>query len=186
MFHRRQTIWLLTLLTVCWGGVEVLAQTGLPRRTECLQWDEAYGQIILFGLIGAAVAALVLGLLIGFIAGRQFWWAASPRARIWIAALLIVFPVLEMLIVIWPRLFGFGRLLYSAVDPRYVDCQSMPFGAPGILGFIGRGVAAYGQWPWISGLLLTACAVGGLVAWILSETIVSSSGMASIAKGGEA
>jgi hypothetical protein len=158
----------------------------LPRRTECLQWDQAYGQAVLFGMIGAALAAIVLGLMIGFMAGRQAWWAASPRARIWIAAMLIVFPLTEFIIVAWPRTIGFGRLLFSAVDPRYVQCTAMSFGAPGLLnGLIGEGVAAYGQWQVITGLLVGACAVGALVAWIISEAIVRSSGLESSAQAGE-
>lgn len=158
----------------------------VPRRTECLQWDQAYGQAVLFGMIGAAVAAIVLGLTIGFLAGRQTWWAASPRSRIWIAALLIVFPLTVFVIVAWPRIFGFGKLLFSSVDPRYVQCSAMSFGAPGLLnGLIGEGVAAYGQWQVITGLLLGACAVGALVAWIISEVIVRSSGLESTAKAGE-
>jgi sorbitol-specific phosphotransferase system component IIC len=157
-----------------------------PNRNQCLQWDEAYGQIVLFGMIGAAIVALVLGLTIGFMVGRQWWWAASPRVRIWIASLLIVFPILEFVVIVWPRVFGFGRLLYAPIDPRYADCQSMSFGGHGILGIIGKGVAAYGQWQWISALLLAACAIGGLLAWIISEALVSSSGMASVAKGGDA
>jgi hypothetical protein len=137
-------------------------------------------------MFGAAVAAIVLSLTIGFLAGRQAWWAASPRSRIWIAALLIVFPVTEFVIVVWPRTIGFGRLLFSSVDPRYVQCAAMSFGAPGLLnGLIGEGVAAYGQWQVITGLLLGACAVGALVAWIISEVIVRSSGLESSAKAGE-
>gem|GEM_PF-4799932 len=164
----------------------VLHAQELPRRTECLQWDQAYGEAVLFGMIGAGVAAIVLSLTIGFLAGRQTWWAASPRARIWIAALLIVFPVTVFVIVAWPRIFGFGKLLFTSVDPRYVQCSAMSFGAPGLLnGLIGEGVSAYGQWQVITALLLGSCAVGALVAWIISEVIVRSSGLESTAKAGE-
>lgn len=181
----------VAFVTAFLGGSSLLAQlaqnaASAPNRNQCLQWDESYGQIVLFGMIGAAIVAVLLGLTIGFMVGRQWWWAASPRVRIWIASLLIVFPALEIVVVIWPRVFGFGRLLYAPIDPRYADCQSMPFGAHGILGILGKGVAAYGQWQWISALLLTASAIGGLIAWIISEALVSSSGMASVAKGGDA
>ncbi|MEO8382838.1 MAG: hypothetical protein ABI779_24485 [Acidobacteriota bacterium] len=159
----------------------------LPRRTECFQWDQAYGQMVLFSVIGAAITATVLGLTIGLLFGRHFWWAASPRKRIWVAALLVVYPLAEFIVVLWPRIFGFGRLLFSSIDARYADCQAMAFSAPGLLGgIIGQGVAAYGQWQVISALLLGACAVGGLLAWILSELFVRALGLERIAQGGEA
>lgn len=164
---------------------QLLAQ-GVPRRTECLQWDEAYAQAVALGIVGGSMLALVLGLTIGPLFGRQVWWGASPRGRIWIAG-AIAFALASFAIVVWPRVFPLGKLLYASVDPRYPDCQTMAFGAPGLLGgLIGQGVAAYAQWQVIELLLLGSCALGALVAWVVSEALVRNRGLEAIARGGEA
>lgn len=166
-------------------AVPALAQ-GLPRRTECLQWDQAYVQTVLLGIGGAAILSAVLGLTIGFLFGRQFWWAASPRARIWIAG-AFAFVLAEFFIVVWPRVLPLGKLLYASLDPRYPACQTMAFGAPGLLGgIIGQGVAAYAQWQAITMVLAGAAALGTLVAWILSETIAKNRGLEAMAHRGDA
>jgi len=159
---------------------------GLPRRTECLQWDQAYAQAAALGIGGAAILSLVLGLTIGFLFGRQFWWAASPRKRIGLAG-AVAFALMNFVVVIWPRALPLGRFFYASVDPRYPDCQTMSFGAPGLLGgLIGQGVAAYGQWQAISLLLLGATGFGTLVAWVVSEGLVRNRGLEAVARGGEA
>ena len=159
---------------------------GALRKTDCLQWDRAYAQAATLGLAGAAVFALVLGLTIGLLFGRQLWWAASPRGRIWIAG-GAAFVLVDLLIVAWPRVLPLGRLLYASVDPRYPQCQTMAFGAPGLLGgLIGPGVAAYAQWQAISLLLLGGSAIGTLLAWVMSEALVRNRGLEAVARGGEA
>jgi len=176
---------LLTTATLLLASV-LVAQPGLPRRTSCLQWDQAYNQIIILGMAGAAIGSVVFWLGAAFLFGRHAWWAASPRARVWVAAFFSG-TVAELLVVVWPRVLGFGRALFSAIDPQYVDCQTTPFGAPGLLyGLIGPGVNAYSQWPAITGLLYGAALVGGVVAWLISEAIVRSSGLQTTAQGGEA
>jgi hypothetical protein len=162
------------------------AQTTPPRRTACLQWDQAYNQIVILGMAAAAIGSVVLWLVIAFLFGKHAWLAASPRARVWVAALFSG-TVTELLIVVWPRVLGFGRALFSAIDPQYIDCQTTPFGAPGLLyGLIGQGVNAFTQWPAITGLLYGAALVGGAVAWLITEAIVRSSGLQTTAQGGAA
>lgn len=164
---------------------DVLGQ-GVPRRTECLQWDQAYAQAVALGIAGTVILALVLGLTIGLLFGRQMWWAASPRGRIWIAG-SAAFVLANFVIVVWPRALPLGKLLYASVDPRYPECQTMAFGAPGLLGgLIGQGVAAYAQWQAISLLLLGASGLGTLVAWVVSEALVRNRGLEAMARGGEA
>ena len=173
-----------TILLTCllWS---VAGQGIPPRRTACLQWDQAYNQIVIIGMAGAAVASIVFWLASAFLFGRHAWWAASPRARVWITAAFSG-TVATLVIVIWPRLLGFGRALFAAIDPQYIDCQTTPFGAPGLLyGLIGKGVSAFSQWPAITGLLYGAALIGGLVSWAISEMIVRSSGLQTIAQGGE-
>jgi hypothetical protein len=171
-------LWILLIVTVA-------AQTSQPRRTACLQWDQAYNQIVILGMAGAAIGSVVFWLGAAFLFGRHAWWAASPRARVWIMALFSG-TVAELLVVVWPRLLGFGRALFSAIDPQYVDCQTTPFGAPGLLyGVIGQGVNAYSQWPAITGLVYGAALVGGVVAWLISEAIVKSSGLQTMAQGAQ-
>jgi hypothetical protein len=162
------------------------AAQGLPRRTECLQWDQAYAQTVMLGIGGAAILAAVLGITTGFLFGRQFWFATSPRARIAIAG-GIAFALVEFCIVVWPRVLPLGKLLYASVDAQYPACQTMTFGAAGLMGgVIGPGVAAYAQWQAITMLLAGAAAVGTLVAWIFSELIVKNRGLEATARRGEA
>lgn len=157
-----------------------------PRRTECLQWDHAYAQTVLLGLGSASLLAAILGLTVGFLFGRQLWWAASPRLRIGIAG-AFTFVLAEFFIVIWPRVLPLGKLLYASLDPRYPQCQTMSFGAPGLLrGVIGEGVAAFAQWQAITLLLLGASAIGTVVAWVFSEAIVKNRGLEAVARRGEA
>jgi hypothetical protein len=166
------------------AAVPALAQA--PRRTECLQWDQAYAQAVLLGLGSAALLAAILGLTVGFLFGRQFWWASSPRSRIWIVG-GFTFLLAEFFIVVWPRVPPLGKLLYASLDPRYRQCQTMSFGAPGLLGgVIGEGVAAYAQWQAITLLLAGASAIGTLVAWIFSEAIAKNRGLQAMARRGEA
>lgn len=164
-------------------AAQVMAQ-GPPRRTECLQWDQAYGQAVLGGVGGTAVFAVVAGLTIGFAFGRQFWFGASPRTRVWVAG-GTVFVLAVFLIVAWPRMLPLGKFPYASVDPRYADCQTIAFGAPGILhGWIGEGVAAYAQWLVITLLLAGSSGFGTLVAWILSEAILRGRGLEAMARAG--
>ena len=159
---------------------------GFPRRTECLQWDQAYAQTVFLGLGSAALLSAILGLTIGFLFGRQFWWAASPRARIWIAG-GFTFMLAEFFIVVWPRVLPLGKLLYASLDPRYPQCQTMAFGAQGLLGgVIGQGVAAYAQWQAISLLLAGASGIGTVVAWVFSEAIARNRGLQAMSRRGEA
>ena len=167
-------------------SVGVHAQS-LPRRTECLQWDLAYIQTVMTGVAGAAIASAVLASLVGLLLGRQFWWATAPHMRIWIIAGAFVYPIVTFLVVGWPRLIGFQTLLYGSIDPRYVQCESMSFNAPGLFqGLIGQGVAAYGQWPVIAAALLGASMLGAIVALLFSRALVRIRGLAARAHGGQA
>lgn len=157
-----------------------------PTQTECDQWDRAYAQMVLTGITGAAIGAAVASLLIGVLFGRRMWWAAQPRPRIWLTTFLFAFPLTEFLMVVMPRLFGFGRFFFSGIDVRYPQCAAMSFGAEGLLhGMVGRGVAAFAQWQVITALLLGGSAVGGLVAFLISEAVVRGSGLEAAARKGD-
>lgn len=173
----------VTLICVAWS---TWGQGLPPRRTACLQWDQAYNQIVILGMAGAAIASILFWLAAVFVFGKHAWWAASPRARVWITAFFSG-TVATLVVVVWPRVLGFGRAIFSAIDPQYIDCQTASFGAPGLLfGLIGEGVNAYSQWPAITGLLYGAALIGGAVSWLISEAIVRSSGLQTMAQGGEA
>jgi hypothetical protein len=157
-----------------------------PTGTECDQWDRAYAQIVLTGVTGVAIGAAAASLLVGVLFGRRFWWAASPRPRIWLTTFVFAFPLAEFLIVGLPRLFGFGRFFFSGIDVRYPQCSTMNFGADGLLhGMLGKGIAAFAQWQMITALLLAGSAIGGLVAFLISEAIVRSSGLEAVARRGD-
>lgn len=163
-----------------------LSALGPPRRTECLQWDQAYAQMVLLGIGVVALLAFIFAFTIAFAFGRRFWFATLARTRVWIGgsvALLLV----EFFVVAWPRILPLGKFPYASIDPRYPACQSITFGAPGLLrGALGQGVAAYAQWQMISLLLVGAAFTGTLLAWIVSEGLLRSRGLEAIARGGDA
>lgn len=156
-----------------------------PRRTECLQWDQAYSQMVTLGIAFAAIVAFAFAMGIGFVAGRRFWIGTLARTRIWIGggmALLLA----EFLVVVWPRILPLGKFPYASVDARYPACQTIAFGGTGLLGgAVGQGVAAYAQWQAISLLLAGAALVGTLVAFVFSEALVKSRGLEATARGGQ-
>lgn len=175
----------LTALSVLFVAALDLAAQSPPRRTECLQWDQAYAQMVTLGIAFAALIALAFSIGIGFVFGRRFWFATRARRRIWIGG-GFAFLLAEFLIVAWPRILPLGKFPYASIDPRYPACQTISFGATGLLGgAVGQGVAAYAQWEAISLLLGGAVLAGTLIAFIFSEALVKSGGLEAIAGGGE-
>lgn len=183
----RETKMRIVLRSLCllWL-IEIAAQTALPapRRIDCLQWDQAYAQMVLIGVISAAGLAFLLA--IGtMLLGRRWWLMTLARARVWIGGTVALLFV-EFVVVGLPRLAPLGRGIFAAIDPRYTTCQAMSFGSRGLLGgAIGQGVAAYAQWQTITLLLSGGAFVGTLLAWIVCEWLLGARGLKAIAQGSE-
>jgi hypothetical protein len=156
-----------------------------PARVQCLQWDNAYLQVVNWSILGGLVAAAVAGLLIGVLFARHVWWATRPVPRITVAT-TAAYLFLAAACVGWPHANGLGRFFLTGVPPDYRTCETMSFGAKGILsGLVGSGVAAYAQGPAILALLAGACAVGGLIAFTISVALTQASGLKARAIGGK-
>ncbi|HKR65041.1 MAG TPA: hypothetical protein VJZ00_15010 [Thermoanaerobaculia bacterium] len=167
-------------------AIRVAAQTALPppRRTDCLQWDQAYGQVVLFGVIAVVGVAFVIAVAIVLLAYR-FWPLTLARTRVWIGGTIALL-LTEFVVVALPRVAPLGRGIFASIDARYPICQSMSFGAHGLLGgAIGKGVAAYAQWQAITLLVTGGAFVGALLAWIVCEWLLSTRGLKAMAQGSE-
>lgn len=179
---------LLTFTALMLLASDAFAQsnTGLPSKTSCKGWDDAFLATFHTALILVLFGTCLLGLLLPLLIGRYFWWITAARARIfWITAAMLIFSLLG--VVVYPRFFGLGGFGYSAVNVRYLDCEGVPFGATGLFGGqIGNGVAAISQWPAMSLLLLAAAIVGGLLAFLICEVLIRSLGITSKVSGGTA
>jgi hypothetical protein len=176
----------VALLMLLAGDAWAQANAGLPSKTSCKGWDDAFLSTFHTVLVLVLLGTCLLGLLLPLLIGRYFWWITAARARIfWITAAMLVFSVFG--VVVYPRLLGLGGFGYSAVDERYLDCEGVSFGATGLFGgLIGEGVAAISQWPAMSLFLLAAAIVGGLLAFLISEALIRSLGITSKVSGGTA
>lgn len=166
-------------------GVVAAGQNGAaPSKTACKGWDNAF--LTTFHMVFALVlvGTFVLSLSVPLLAGRLFWWITASRSRIlWITLAVLVASVLG--VVVYPRFVGLGNFGYSGVNPRYLDCEGMQFGAAGLFGgLIGRDVAAITQWPAMIAFLIGAALIGGLLAFLVSEALVKSMGITSKVSGG--
>lgn len=155
-----------------------------PTRTQCKQWDDSYLFLMNLFLVGGVLLPLVLSLSLPPLLGRRFWILTAPRARILaISSLLAV--LLTAAFIGVPSLFGFGHFLFSGIDPSYLYCQTMNFGATGLLfGLLGPGVAALSQWLTVLALLAIACTLGGIITLFVSETLRSWFGLRARVGGG--
>lgn len=155
-----------------------------PTRTQCKQWDDSYLFLLNLFLIGGVFLPLVLSLSLPPLLGKRIWMLTAPRARILaITSLLAVLLTAAFLGV--PAVFGFGRVMFSGIDPAYLYCETMNFGATGLLlGLIGPGVAALSQWLTVLALLAISCALGGVIALLVSEMLRSWFGLRARVGGG--
>lgn len=156
-----------------------------PSKTACKGWDNAFLTTFHMVLVLVLVGTFVLSLGLPLLVGRLFWWITASRARIlWITVAVLSLSVLG--VVVYPRLVGLGNFGYSGVNPRYLECEGMQFGAAGLFGgLIGRDVAAISQWPAMIAFLIAGALAGGLLSFLVSETLVKSVGITSKVSGGE-
>lgn len=92
--------------------------------------------------------------------------------------------ILSTVFVAMPFVTGFGTFLFAGVDQAYSACETTKFGATGLLfGLVGSGIAAISQWPAVLALVLAACVVGGLLAFVVSAILVKRVGLPSRVRG---
>jgi hypothetical protein len=154
-----------------------------PSRTQCKQWDDSYLFIFNFFLIISLLLPLALNTLFPPVLGRRFWFLTSPRLRLIFMSLFAAI-ILSAAFVAIPFVIGFGTFIFAGVDQAYFGCEATKFGATGLLfGLVGSGVAAISQWPVVLALLMSASIVGGLVAFAVSEILVTRVGLPSRVRG---
>lgn len=138
-----------------------------PTRTQCKQWDDAYGRLFEYALWGTLGGTFILSTLAGFL-GKSFWWCTAPRLRIFVLTLACLILIVAG-IALGPWVVGLGHWWFSGVDPGYLDCEGVQFGAEGLLGgLFGAGVPVISQWPIMVAALSAAAILGGLTAWVVS------------------
>ena len=155
-----------------------------PTRTQCKQWDDSYLFLFNLFLIGGVLLPLVLSLALPPLLGKRVWLLTAPRVRILaISSALAV--LLTATFLALPAVFGFGRFFFSGIDPAYLYCETMNFGATGLLfGFFGPGIAALAQWLTVLVLLGISCALGGVITLLVSEVLRSRFGLRARVGGG--
>lgn len=155
---------MLALFTLT--AAEAWGQTaGAPTRTQCKQWDDAYLRLFEYALWGALAGTFILCMLAGLF-GKTFWWCTAPSLRILVVSLACLILIVAG-IALGPWVVGLGHWWFSGVDPRYLDCESVQFGAEGFMG-VGAGVAVISQWPIMITALSAAAILGGFTAWGVS------------------
>lgn len=166
----QRALWLLLpmVLGILSAASPVIAS---PTRTQCKQWDDAFLSVFNIGFV---VVLILTALSFTGLLGRlgRFWWAATaPRWRIFLVSAFI-FVLAVILIPLGPQVVGLGKWWFSGVDPQYVECKTMRFGAEGLLGGqIGEGVAAIAQPYGMIILYLGAASLGGIIAWRISDVL---------------
>jgi len=154
-----------------------------PSRTQCKQWDDSYLLLFNFFIVAGLLLPVALNTLLPPVLGRRVWFLASPRMRVLYIS-LIVAGILATVFVALPFVVGFGRLIFSGVDQAYFGCETLKFGATGLLfGLVGSGIAAISQWPAVLALLLASCVLGGLIAFLVSGILVKTVGLPSRVRG---
>jgi hypothetical protein len=84
-----------------------------------------------------------------------------------------------------PAVFGFGRFIFGGIDPSYLNCETINFGAKRASFRLNRpGISALSQWLAILALLTTSSALGGVIALLVSETLRSWFGLRARVLGG--
>lgn len=181
LVKRVRPIRLLTtglIIFLCCVAVAAQTEAG-PSRTQCKQWDDSY--VFLFDVfLGIGILLpTALNTLLPPLLGKRFWVFASPRLRL-VYLSLFAAGVLATLFVALPFVIGFGQFIFIGVGPQYLACESQKFNGNGLLfGLIGKGLAAVSQWPFVLMLLIAASIVGGLIAYLISVTVVKRVGLPS-------
>ena len=164
--------------------ISVCGQTNdAPTRTQCKQWDDSYLFLFDFFLLAGLLLPLALNTLLPPTFGRRFWPLTAPRLRVLCMSLFSA-AVLAIVFVAMPFVIGFGRFIFAGVGQAYFACETTRFGGTGLLfGLVGSGIAAIAQWPAVLALLMSACVVGGLVAFGVSAVLVKRLGLPSRVRG---
>lgn len=182
LFQRIAKVALVALAcAICVYGQSATA----PTRTQCKQWDDSYLFLLNLFLLGALFLPLILNLSLPPLLGKRIWILTAPQARILvISSLLTVLLTAGFLGV--PALLGFGHFIFSGVDPAYLYCETMNFGATGLLfGLFGPGIAALSQWLTVLALLGISSVLGGVLALFVSELLRRGFGLrARVREGG--
>lgn len=167
------------LLSFLFCSVAGFAQNGGPSRTQCKQWDDSYLFLLNLFLLAGLVLTPAINLFLPPLFGRRVWGLTAPRMRIFYTSLLVAL-VLTTLFVALPFVVGFGTFIFSGINQSYFNCETLKFGASGLVfGLIGAGFAAISQWLAVLILLVISCVLGGLIALIVSELLVASIGLRS-------
>jgi len=91
---------------------------------------------------------------------------------------LLIAVALTTILVGLPFVFGFGGFIFSGIDPTYFNCETVRFGATGLVfGLVGSGIAAVSQWLAMLVLLTVSCVLGGLIALVTSEILARYIGL---------
>lgn len=153
-----------------------------PTRTQCRQWDDAFIATFNIAFWVTLFLTLLCSLLIPPLCGRFYWWLTRPLLRVvWIS--LIFLGISSLAVIVWPYSVGLGWLWFNGVDPKYLDCESVQFGASGLFdGLMGRGIAAIALWPVMFACLLIAAIVGGGLAIGTSKIMCRFRGIGSRVK----
>ena len=174
----------LSLLCILFSSVGVFAQNGAPSRTQCKQWDDNYLFLLNLFLLAGVFLPLVLNVVLPPLLGKRIWMLTAPRMRIFYIS-LIVTVVLTTVLVGLPFVLGFGRFIFSGIDPTYFSCETVRFGATGLVfGLVGVGIAAVSQWLAMLVLLTVSCVLGGVIALVTSEILANYVGLRARIRGG--
>jgi hypothetical protein len=174
----------LILLAVLFLSIDVCAQNAVPSRTQCKQWDDNYLFLLNLFLLAGVFLPLALNLFLPPLLGRRIWMLTAPRMRIFYTSLIVAI-VLTTVLVGVPFVFGFGRFIFSGIDQTYFICETMRFGATGLVfGLVGSGIAAVSQWLAMLMLLTVSCLLGGVIALVTSKILASYVGLRARVRGG--
>lgn len=154
------------------------------NNNVCRAWDDGFAALFDGTFVACVVASLILGPLLGPL-GRRFWFFTAVRRRT-IASSLAVLVLAIVSVPLAPWTVGLGRWWLTGVDPAYLQCTSLSFGAGGLLfGLVSPGQAAISQWPVMVLLLVAGTVVGGLIAVLGQMLLNRFFGIRSRLVGGE-
>jgi hypothetical protein len=152
-------------------AINIFGQSsGVPTRTQCKGWDDAYLTVFHYSLVAGLVGSYILNMFSG-IFGRVFWLFTSLPLRIIVVTLTCV-AITVGGIALGPWTVGLGHWWFSGVDPRYFDCEGVQFGGEGLFGgLMGSGLAVLSQWPIMMVALSSTSILGGILAWLTSVVL---------------
>lgn len=136
-----------------------------PSLVDCARWDGAFLTAFQIGLYVTFFVSVIASIGIPRLFGHRFWWATSvPLRSVWIG--LSTFLIAAGIWVLLPFI-SLGIFPYMAVDPQYVACGAVNFGAKGFFSALmgeglGASTRAMDQVPLMVGLLFLSVLLGVL------------------------